>query len=359
MPVPFLLAGAAAVAGLTGVVKGGQAISNNSKAKEIIEKAERKYNRAKDSLEEQRNVTSYDLERLGETKLYSWSNDIGRFISVFKQFKKVEIEGNPNLNEKLKMKITDMGSLGKMEVASLKATEVMKAGVSSLGAGALAGIASYGGAMMFASASTGTAIATLSGAAATNATLAWFGGGSLAAGGLGMAGGTAVLGGIVAGPVLAVAGFVMAAKSEENLANAKKTESEVNVAVAKMNTMKEVMEKISDISDDYNSFIIAFSERYQPFIHQINDIYNRAYNVQKDYFFNKVKNWLGISFKIDFRKLSVNDQKVLQASWLMTQVLYAVLSAPLLNNNGDVDGNAEQTLIGAKESTQNLIGVNM
>lgn len=359
MPIPFLLAGVAAVAGLTGVVKGGQAISNNNKAKEIVENAENKYNRKKNLLEEQRNNTSKDLEELGETKLYSWSNDIGKYINIFKNFKKVEIEGNPDLNEKLKMQITDVGSLNKMEVASLKATEVIKAGVSSLGAGALAGVASYGGAMMFASASTGTAIATLSGAAATNATLAWFGGGSLAAGGLGMAGGTAVLGGIVAGPVLAVAGFIMAAKSEENLANARKTESEVNVAVEKMNTMIDVMRKISDISADYNSFILAFSERYQPFIRQIDDIYNRAYEVQKNYFWNRIKRWLGFSFKIDYTKLMVEDQKMLQASWLMTQVLYAVLSAPLLNNKGDVDSNAQQTLIGARESTRDLIGADV
>ena len=45
-------------------------------------------------------------------------------------------------------------------------------------------------------ASTGTAISTLSGAAATKATLAWLGGGALAAGGLGVAGGTVVLGGV-------------------------------------------------------------------------------------------------------------------------------------------------------------------
>ncbi|AVI91336.1 hypothetical protein CW753_18200 [Klebsiella pneumoniae] len=38
-------------------------------------------------------------------------------------------------------------------------------------------------------ASTGTAIGTLSGVAATNATLAWFGGGAVAAGGAGMSGG--------------------------------------------------------------------------------------------------------------------------------------------------------------------------
>ena len=48
-------------------------------------------------------------------------------------------------------------------------------------------------------ASTGTAISSLSGVAATNATLAWLGGGTLAAGGLGMAGGAIVLGAICIG----------------------------------------------------------------------------------------------------------------------------------------------------------------
>ena len=51
-------------------------------------------------------------------------------------------------------------------------------------------------------ASTGTAISTLSGAAATKATLAWLGGGTLAAGGLGVAGGAVVLGVLCAGGAL-------------------------------------------------------------------------------------------------------------------------------------------------------------
>lgn len=48
-------------------------------------------------------------------------------------------------------------------------------------------------------ASTGTAISALSGAAATNAALAWLGGGALAVGGGGMAAGEAFL--ALAGPV--------------------------------------------------------------------------------------------------------------------------------------------------------------
>ncbi len=57
------------------------------------------------------------------------------------------------------------------------------------------------------SASTGTAIATLSGAAATNATLAWLGGGALAAGGGGMVVGALVLGGVVLLPAMAIMGI--------------------------------------------------------------------------------------------------------------------------------------------------------
>lgn len=86
----------------------------------------------------------------------------------------------------------------------------------------------YGAAQALAVASTGTAIASLSGAAATNATLAFFGGGSLAAGGLGMAGGTVVLGGLVAGPALLVMGFVAghAAKKELEKARTNKAEAQ-------------------------------------------------------------------------------------------------------------------------------------
>jgi hypothetical protein len=65
------------------------------------------------------------------------------------------------------------------------------------------------------SASTGAAISGLSGVVATNATLAWFGGGALAAGGAGMTGGIAMLGGIVAVPLIALASVGTHKKAKE------------------------------------------------------------------------------------------------------------------------------------------------
>lgn len=73
---------------------------------------------------------------------------------------------------------------------------------AGLGAGSALAMGSWALVSLVGTASTGTAIAGLTGVAATNATLAWFGGGALAAGGAGMAGGTLVLGGLFVVPLI-------------------------------------------------------------------------------------------------------------------------------------------------------------
>ena len=99
-----------------------------------------------------------------------------------------------------------------------KKSEVKSAGQGAAGIGAGVAVAALGPtaamgiATTFGVASTGTAISALSGAAATNAALAWLGGGALAAGGGGMAAGSAFL--ALAGPVgLAIAGIAIISSS--------------------------------------------------------------------------------------------------------------------------------------------------
>lgn len=85
--------------------------------------------------------------------------------------------------------------------------EAARASATSAGAGVVAGAAvasmaptaALWVATTFGTASTGTAISTLSGAAASKAALAWLGGGALAAGGGGTAAGSALL--ALAGPI--------------------------------------------------------------------------------------------------------------------------------------------------------------
>lgn len=91
--------------------------------------------------------------------------------------------------------------------AYVGAGTVAGAAIATIGPTAAMSIATVLG-----TASTGTAISALSGVAATNAALAWLGGGTLAAGGAGMAGGSLILGmfgpiGAAIAGVSAISGF--------------------------------------------------------------------------------------------------------------------------------------------------------
>ncbi|GAA4840547.1 hypothetical protein GCM10023201_33210 [Actinomycetospora corticicola] len=99
---------------------------------------------------------------------------------------------------------------------------------SGAGAGAGAGATAYTAVGAFGAASTGTPIATLSGAAAGNATLAFLGGGSLATGGGGIALGTAVLSGVVAVPAVLVGAGVLTALGRRDLRSQYEAESRLN-----------------------------------------------------------------------------------------------------------------------------------
>ena len=115
----------------------------------------------------------------------------------------------------------------------------IKGGVAGASAAVAAPQAALMGVSAFATASTGTAISSLSGAAATNATLAWLGGGSLAAGGGGMAAGTAVLGLVAAAPAAFIGGITVAVIGSKQKTSAKQYAAEVSIACGHIRTAIE------------------------------------------------------------------------------------------------------------------------
>ena len=185
-------------------------------------------------------------------------------------------------------------------------------------------MATYGGAIMFASASTGTAISSLAGAAATNATLAWFGGGSLAAGGFGMAGGIVVLGGIVAGPVLAVGGMMMAAKARENLANAQKYQAEARKAVEEMNNPIAVLEAINDVALKFDEIIQKLSQTIVPVLDSLESTI--------------------MASGIDYSLYDPSQKRQVHLAVQFAQALKLVLETSLLTKKGGIDNQCFKAL---------------
>lgn len=147
--------------------------------------------------------TNRKIEELGHhtSALYA---SLNRIQFLFDRIRNVPEEDKLKYEELKDIRIHWKQQAENIELEYRK-SEVKAAGKGAAGIGAgvavaaLGPTAAMGVATTFGVASTGTAISALSGAAATNAALAWLGGGALAAGGGGMAAGSAFL--ALAGPV--------------------------------------------------------------------------------------------------------------------------------------------------------------
>lgn len=137
-----------------------------------------------------------------------------------------------------------------MSLLSRKITGALVGGAGGAATGAAVGsaaaYAAFSGVAMFGTASTGAAIAGLSGIAATNATLAVLGGGTLAAAGGGIAAGTLLLTGIVAAPIaiLAAGGLYLAHRRTK--AQEVKLDAQLDVAEASLDATQMGFDLLAD-----------------------------------------------------------------------------------------------------------------
>lgn len=268
MPLPLIpvgLAVASVLGGAFGIKKGMDAKSDYNSAKRWNKKAQELFDSAKADLESARESSQNSLEELGKTKFEILENSILPYVDAISKVKHFDYKSEDINEGDLRH---DGGSLAidltGQSLVEMK--ELVSGGVTSLGAGGLAGLAAYGGVGMLGTASTGTAIGSLTGVAASNATLAWLGGGSLASGGLGMAGGTAVLGGIVAGPVLAVGGMMLASKAEEAKENAWANFDLAEVQAEEMGLARVKTEAIGSRLHEMNDVLISLNDEFIPLL---------------------------------------------------------------------------------------------
>lgn len=330
MPLPLLIGGAILLAGV-GAKKGYDASETNDKADRIIRRSKEDFKEAKEELDEDQSYTNSTLEQLGECKVNLFTTDIKLLIDIIQRCKDGANSEFDNTKYITENELNDLKS-------SLDSSLEIKKGLAQgVGAGVLTGLGAYGAVGALASASTGTAIAGLSGAAATNATLAWLGGGSLAAGGGGMALGTAVLGGLVAGPLIAVGGLVMNSAAEKNLTNAREFESDADIAIEQMTTVKVSLQGVRERSSELESALEEISARF-------NIIANNLTNNNMHPVLKFIKNI--------FRSKDICKEKELDTLLMLGKTLKNLLDIPVL----DEDGNANLKLTSQIKETISLQG---
>lgn len=313
MPLPFLAWAAIATVGAFGAGKTIGAISDNSKASDINERANDIVSSAKNRITTCKDASGVSLQALGAKKAYVLDNGIKQFLDTFTQIKNVDFRGTPGLEEFARFRI-DAQELKNLREMSDFAGSILGGTASGAVAGALTAFGAYSGVMALGAASTGTAIATLSGAAATNATLAFLGGGSLAAGGLGMAGGMAVLGGLVAAPALAVLGLFMGSSASKNLDNARSNLSEAKKFREEMETAATLCNGIRRRSYMFERLLI----RLDSLLHDANNGMRQAIN----------------TYGTDYRRFSDSAKKVTASAASLAKAVKTILDTPILTEDG-------------------------
>jgi hypothetical protein len=264
------------------------------------------------------------LQDLGAEKLFVLSNSVTAFLDTFTKIKNVDFADSEGLSELTKFHI-DETSFSKIGELGHFAASIAAGSIAGVAGGALTALGAYSAAATFATASTGTAISTLSGAAATNATLAFFGGGSLATGGLGMAGGTVVLGGLVAGPALLVMGIITGATAGKGLEEAKSHAAEADVICAQLEMGAVQCIAIRRRTYMFHNLLARLDADFLPLIHAMEEI------VEKQ--------------GIDYAKYSIENRKVIASAAATAISIKAVLDTPILTADGALTEASEKVTI--------------
>lgn len=310
MPIPLILGVGSAIAGVAGVGTAAHGAKKMKDANDTMKATESQHRRNIEKFENQNKLTNEKMDELGKLEL--------KVLKGFEDFSNVieKIQNRPKFEQYNK----DGVSLPTYDKEELKTVSVgagvLLGGVGGAAAGTFGGFAAAGATtsavMALGTASTGTAIASLSGVAATNATLAALGGGAIAAGGGGIALGTTILGATTLGVGLLVGGIIfnvtggkLSDKADEAYSQMKKAESSIN--------------KIC-------SYLYELEKTAEDYTHSINIVRNKyleSYNYIS-YVVNKLH-------KVDWNEFSEQDKLVVKNTVMLVGLLYKMCKLNLVN----------------------------
>ena len=333
MSISILLLGASALAGAAGVggiAKGGsQVLKANSTMKEL--QVQHQHNLAR--LEKRNKECVRDMDKLGRKEL--------EILKSFQEFSTVfeKIKNRPEFAKIQKQGICLPQYDGEeLKKASVGANTLL-GGLGGAAAGTAGGFAASGAAtavvMALGTASTGVPIASLSGAAATNATLAALGGGSLAAGGGGMALGTTVLGAATLGVGLLIGGVIFGITGGKISSDAKKAQKEIEKETQQT---EEICNYLLDLQGTAN--------RYGRKLDEVGSMYHEH--------MEKLKWMVVMQGRADWDWYTEPEKQLVNNTALLVKLLYDMCKVELVQKSEEEDAMNTINTTGLKEQYQKV-----
>lgn len=325
MPFPFLVIGAAIAAAGAGVAAGVNGAVKMKEAKERQEEAQRRHTRNVAAVKAANEKLCVAMDSLGKSELQVLQ-DFKEFSDLFEMIKNRPFFGDVNISG-VEIPKLDNNGIKKTSVSAA----ALKGGLEGAALGTVGGLAASGATttavMALGTASTGTAISSLGGAAATNATLAALGGGSLAAGGGGMALGSMVLGGATLGVGLLVGGLIFNMAGSKISSNADKAWDQMLDYEYKSEKIINYCSELQQIAVSYEQSLMQLSELYHRQLEKMQRI------CLKHFFFC---NWF---------RFNLDEQITIMNTVGIVQVLYCMCKVKLVEKTAEESNSEEVNVI--------------
>ena len=334
MPIPILVS-AAVIGGLT-LFGGANAVGaavNQHDAKETNELAQNIADRSVKRANKCRKTSGEAITALGKTKIYILNRSVIKFVDSFEKLKNVPLDDSTEGMEELKKFAVDKQSFAELRKMGDMASSIAAGVASGATLGAATAFGAYGAVKLLGVAGTGAVINTLGGAAATNATLAFLGGGTLAAGGMGIAGGTMVLGGLVAAPALAVFGAIANSKASANKDQAYANLAEARKYEEEMKTIQTLCKAIYMRASMYDRVLLRLNALLEPQVENLETLI--------------------AEYGTDFSAYTREQKKGVAVCAATVKAIKTVLDTPLLTEDGKLTEESAKF----SDNVQKLLGV--
>lgn len=309
MMIPYILGGIAATAGVTGVkkLKNGatQMLKANKTRNEVVNRHEInvcKFNQADKTVTEK-------LDRLGNLEL--------RILNQFEEFSDTieKIQNRPVFKE-FRQEGVNLPTYDKEELKKVSiGARALLGGLSGAALGTVGGIAAAGATtsavMAVGTASTGTAISSLNGIAATNATLAALGGGSIEVGGGGMLLGSIVLGAATWGVGILVGGLIFDKAGKHLSDNVEEAWNQMKKAEKQINRICEYLFQLEIYADNY--------------FYSLKDVYHKYLE-----YFRELSNIVNVSHKTDWNAFTKEEKIITENTVLLVGLLHKMCQVNLV-----------------------------
>jgi hypothetical protein len=301
-----------------------EAFDNFESAENMVAVADARYKKASKKIDVAISNSMKKLEKYNSLKIEVYSSEIKDSIALLKRIQNVKEASTDYFDSPSIKDMFSHESIKKMEASVYIATgigEKLKKGATL--ASATASLTTQVVSKM-GFASTGTAISSLSGAAAQRATLAALGGGALRSGGAGMMGGQIILGGLTLVPTAMLASWKMASNSEKALTAAHKQYSKLEKATAQIEKQNSLLlsgllPRVDEMSKSLRKLSSLYQEKVLP---KLASACNRN---------------AGENGNVDFASCSKRDQDYIANAANYLKVMVSIMRVKVLDGKGNLN----------------------